>query len=205
MKDKSIQECHSYIQTNLIAPKGKTNNFVNYKYRNIEDIMEALKPLLEETECALICSDDMVMIGERYYIKASVSLTKGTDSITTTSFARESLQRPKMDEPQCTGTASTYARKYAVCGLFAIDDGQDVDGMDNTKMNSYYPSDLEKGEYQRLKDHKCFSQKDKNGKTFRSVIKDKWANYTTQEEVLKCLKGMEEKIRQFETKEKEGA
>ena len=118
----SIRECLSDIQVKLSAPKNQTNEYGNYKYRNIESIMEALKPHLVETGCAIICSDELVQIGDRYYIKATVSLTKGSDTISVTGYARETLNRKGMDEPQCTGTASTYARKYAICGLFAIDD-----------------------------------------------------------------------------------
>lgn len=119
------------IQQKLNAPKTQFNAFGKYNYRNLEDILTAVKPLLGET--ALIINDEIVNVGERYYVKATVTLTDGETSISNTAFAREALDKKGMDESQITGAASSYARKYALNGLFAIDDNKDADSMDNRK------------------------------------------------------------------------
>lgn len=111
----------------LKAPKGQTNEFGKFKYRSCEDILEAVKPILAEKECILTISDDMVMLGNRFYVKATATLSCGKDSIATTAFARESETKTGMDAAQITGAASSYARKYALNGLFSIDDTKDVD------------------------------------------------------------------------------
>jgi len=131
MKNKSLQECLNYIQVNLKAPKNITNNFVNYKYRNLEVILEGLKPLLDETSCIITISDSMELIGDRYYIVATASLKKGDEVISCEGWARESEDKKGMDTSQITGSTSSYARKYAMNGLFAIDDVRDADSMDN--------------------------------------------------------------------------
>jgi len=122
------------IQSRLVALKGQFNSFGKYKYRNLEDIYVGLKPLLKELNCSVTVSDDLVMIGDRYYIKATASLLDENNEVVASNvgFARESLSKKGMDEAQITGTASSYARKYALGGLFAIDDNQDVDSMDNS-------------------------------------------------------------------------
>lgn len=199
---KTINECLNFIQTGLNAPKSQKNDFGNFKYRHIEDIFAGLKPLLEKTGCIVTCSDEMIAVGDRYYVKATATLSRGADeTISVTAMARETENKKGMDEAQITGSSSSYARKYAVCGLFAIDNGLDVDAMDNTKIGKYFASDLEKTEYQRLNKHKAFNKKMPDGKTLRATIKDKWSKFTTQEEVLKCLKYMEEQIRNFESED----
>ena len=117
------------IQSELKAPKGNFNSFGKYKYRSCEDILEAVKPLLSKYKCVLILSDDIVQVGERYYIKATATLTdtETGESITNSALARESQEKKGMDDSQITGTASSYARKYALNGLFAIDDTKDAD------------------------------------------------------------------------------
>ena len=119
------------IQRELKAPKNQFNNFGKYKYRSCEDILEGLKPLLNEL--VLTISDDVVLVGDRIYVKATVTLTNGTDSISNSALARESLTKKGMDDSQITGTASSYARKYALNGLFCIDDTADADSMDNSQ------------------------------------------------------------------------
>jgi len=113
------------IQQKLKAPKGQVNTFGKYKYRSCEDILEAVKPLLNDL--VLTISDDIVEVGGRVYVKATVSINSGSGSISTTAFARESLDRKGMDDSQITGSASSYARKYALNGLFCIDDTKDAD------------------------------------------------------------------------------
>ena len=120
------------IQQELKAPKGQLNKFGNYKYRSAEDILEAVKPLLAKHTCLLMLSDEIVNIGERYYIKATATLKTKENSLSVTAFAREAETKKGMDESQITGMASSYARKYALNGLFCIDDTRDADTMDNT-------------------------------------------------------------------------
>ena len=116
------------IQAELKAPKGQYNKFGTYYYRSCEDIVEAAKPVLLKYDCYLNISDNMVLVGERIYVKATASVFKGSEMLaTSTAFAREPETQKGMSESQITGTASSYARKYALNGLFAIDDTKDAD------------------------------------------------------------------------------
>ena len=117
------------IQSSLKAPKGQTNKFGGYTYRSAEDILTAVKPLLAEWNCTLVITDDMVEVGGRVYVKATAVLadTEGEYTIQANGFAREAETRKGMDDSQITGSASSYARKYALNGLFAIDDTKDAD------------------------------------------------------------------------------
>lgn len=116
------------IQSQLKAPKNQRNNFGGYNYRSCEDIMEAVKPLLEETGTVLTVSDDIVCVGNRIYVKATATLMDETgDHIENSAFAREAETKKGMDDSQITGAASSYARKYALNGLFCIDDTKDAD------------------------------------------------------------------------------
>lgn len=120
------------IQKKLKCEKSQYNSFGKYKYRSCEDILKAVKPLLDETKTVLTLSDELVAIGERYYVKATATLldteeSKDVPFISTTAYAREEERKKGMDGSQITGTASSYARKYALGGLFDIDDGIDSD------------------------------------------------------------------------------
>lgn len=117
------------IQTRLKAPKGQENTFGHYNYRSCEDILEAVKPLLKDQNCALVICDGIEHIGERYYICAEASLidTETGDKVSNKAYAREEENKKGMDGSQITGTSSSYARKYALNGLFAIDDAKDAD------------------------------------------------------------------------------
>ena len=117
------------IQTDLKAPKNQRNNFGNYNYRSAEDILEALKPLLREYKASIMVTDEIVQVGDRYYIKATVTLTdiENNEVVQTSAFAREEETKKGMDGSQITGSASSYARKYALNGMFAIDDTKDAD------------------------------------------------------------------------------
>lgn len=115
------------VQGKLKAPKGQYNNFGKYKYRSCEDILEAVKPLLVERGLLLTIKDEVLMVGERYYIRAIAAITDGTNSIEAVAFAREEETKKGMDSSQVTGAASSYARKYALNGLFCIDDNKDSD------------------------------------------------------------------------------
>ena len=123
------------IQRDLKCNKGRENKFGGYKYRSCEDIMEAAKPLMAQEGCTLTVADEVVEVGGRIYIKATATLTNGNgEQVTTTAYAREEETKKGMDCAQITGSASSYARKYALNGLFCIDDAQDPDTMDNRDM-----------------------------------------------------------------------
>ena len=122
MNDKLLK-----IQSELKAPKNQKNAFGGYNYRSCEDIFEAVKPLLKEEGLILRLTDELVNIGERYYIKATAILTDGTDTIENVAYAREEETKKGMDGSQITGASSSYARKYALNGLFLIDDVKDSD------------------------------------------------------------------------------
>lgn len=121
------------VQTELKAPKNQMNTFGKYKYRSQEDILEALKPILARIKAVSIVSDELVLIGDRYYIKATASLIDAEtgDKAFTVGYAREELDKKGMDGSQITGTASSYARKYALNGLYAIDDTKDADALND--------------------------------------------------------------------------
>ena len=147
------------IQSELKAPKSQFNKFGGYKYRKAEDILEAVKPLLAKQKCTLIITDDVVLIGNRIYVKATATIKneKG-ECETTTGWAREEETKKGMDGSQITGASSSYARKYALNGLFAIDDNADSDTTNDgqhqeaqqpaaqqTASSQYHPSDLNEG------------------------------------------------------------
>lgn len=115
------------VQAKLKAPKNQYNDFGKYSYRSCEDIVEAVKPLLAEEGLVMTISDDLVLIGDRHYIKATVTVTDSENSHKVNGFAREAEKKKGMDESQITGAASSYARKYALNGMFAIDDCKDSD------------------------------------------------------------------------------
>ena len=119
------------IQSELKAPKGQYNSFGKYKYRSAEDILEAVKPLLKKYGCKLTIMDEIVLVGDRYYVKAIPTISDGTQSLSVCGWAREAETKTGMDASQITGTASSYARKYALNGLFAIDDTKDADTDEN--------------------------------------------------------------------------
>ena len=129
------------IQTELHAPKNQTNKFGGYKYRSCEDIVEALKPLLAKHDCQLIIEDDLVVKGDhdkqRFYVKATARLAKDGNTIAQASaFAREEESKKGMDSAQLTGATSSYARKYALNGLFCIDDTKDADATNTHEKTS---------------------------------------------------------------------
>ena len=122
------------IQAELKAPKNQTNNFGKYKYRSAEDIIEAVKPILNKYATALVVSDEVVQVGDRIYIKATATLLDDSDDhISVNGWAREEEVKKGMDAAQITGSASSYARKYALNGLFAIDDTKDSDATNEHK------------------------------------------------------------------------
>lgn len=133
-----VKECSSIltwlsaVQRELKAPKGQRNSYGGYNYRSCEDILEAVKPLTSNFGLILVISDEIEQVGERYYIKATATLSDSTGSyVSNTAYAREELTRKGMDASQITGAASSYARKYALNGLFAIDDTKEADATNN--------------------------------------------------------------------------
>jgi hypothetical protein len=136
------------IQSKLTAPKEQFNKFGNYKYRSCEDILKAVKPLLAETKCTLTLQDEVLLIGNRYYIKATATLTNSAgESVATTALAREDENKKGMDGSQISGASSSYARKYALNGLFAIDDTKDADatnthGKDDANADELTPHEI---------------------------------------------------------------
>lgn len=125
------------VQQQLKAPKNQRNNYGGYNYRSCEDILEAVKPLLSANSISLTINDEIVLIGDRYYIKATATIfdDKG-NYVSNSGYAREELTRKGMDSSQITGAASSYARKYALNGLFAIDDTKDADALNNGEEES---------------------------------------------------------------------
>ena len=121
------------IQSELKAPKGQYNSFGKYNYRSCEDILEGVKPLLAKHGLVLTIQDSIDLIGDRFYVKATATITDGKEELSTSAYARESLDKKGMDASQVTGATSSYARKYALNGLLAIDDTKDADTTDNSK------------------------------------------------------------------------
>ncbi|AUR84932.1 ERF superfamily protein [Vibrio phage 1.064.O._10N.261.52.E2] len=115
------------VQSTLNAPKNQRNNFGKYNYRSCEDIMQAVKPLLASHKLVQFVSDEIELVGERYYVKATVTVTDGTNTHSVSAYAREPIEQKGMSDSQLTGTASSYARKYALNGMYNIDDSKDAD------------------------------------------------------------------------------
>jgi CRISPR/Cas system CSM-associated protein Csm2 small subunit len=124
-REMEIYKKLEQIQKTLKAPKNQMNKFGGYKYRSCEDILEAVKPLLDG--CVVTISDTIREVGGRVYVEAEATISDGFNQVTCTAFAREPADRKGMDESQITGSASSYARKYALNGLFLIDDTKDAD------------------------------------------------------------------------------
>ena len=159
------------IQSRLKAPKGQYNSFGKYKYRSCEDIVEAVKPLLAEQGCALIMSDEMVFVGDRYYIKATVTIQNAAgEKVQSTALAREEEEKKGMDASQITGTASSYARKYALNGLLAIDDTKDADALNTS-------ADYTKKEPDALTDERSMAIQEARGAKSRESLEDVWNNH----------------------------
>ena len=132
----------SGIQCELVATKGQYNNFGKYSYRSCEDILEAVKPLLDKYKVAIVIKDDIVLVGDRFYVKATATLidSETGESVEASAFARESEDKRGMDASQLTGATSSYARKYSLNGLLCIDDNKDADstnmhGKETIKVN----------------------------------------------------------------------
>ena len=129
MSGKAVLAALLAVQRDLKAPKNQYNKFGDFYYRSCEDIMQAARPLCNENGLVLTLSDEIVNIGDRFYVKATSKVTDIAtgESVENVAYARETESRPKMDASQLTGSCSSYARKYSMCGLFAIDDNKDPD------------------------------------------------------------------------------
>ena len=134
------------LQEKLKVPKGQYSDFGGYYYRNCEDITEAVKPLLAEVKAVLLLTDDIVNVGGRIYVKAVAKLVdaEGDGVVEVNGYAREAESRPKFDVAQLTGTASSYARKYALNGLFALDDTKDADALPPVQQPEAKPAGSQK-------------------------------------------------------------
>lgn len=122
-----IQDILVEIQTSLKVTKDRNNNHGNFNFRSMEDINQKLKPILKQHNAVFIVSDEMVMIGDRFYIKATATLKSSDSEVSAVGYAREANEQRGMNSAQLTGSTSSYARKYATSGLFAIDDNKDAD------------------------------------------------------------------------------
>lgn len=178
------------VQSELKAPKSQYNNFGKYSYRSCEDILEALKPILLKVGATIMISDEMIIIGERYYVKATVKFidTETGEMIEVSANAREEEQKKGMDSSQLTGSTSSYARKYALNGMFAIDDTKDSDatnthGKENDLLLSIYKLASKKG-YSKEVTNKSIANK--------GLSIDKFDN-RAYETMFKALNGLEDK------------
>lgn len=136
MNDKLIK-----IQQELNAPKNLFNSFGGYSYRSAESILEAVKPLLKKYNCSLLLGDKIVNVGEFNYVKSTATLATQEENVSVTAYAREAKTKKGMDDAQITGSASSYARKYALNGLFAIDDTKDPDTNEHRQERSKKPTE----------------------------------------------------------------
>lgn len=178
------------IQIELKAPKNQYNSFGEYRYRSCEDILEAVKPLLKETNSVLLLSDEITEVGERIYVKATATLKDEKDSISVSAFAREVEEKKKLDGSQLTGVASSYARKYALNGLFCIDDTKDADTNEYVQKTSQAKATAKKEPTYR---EKVIDFARRRNIPFTELAKDYGLNASTTEErfaeVLKDLEG----------------
>lgn len=141
----------AYIQEHLNAPKNQYNSFGKYKYRSCEDILEGVKPLLKGLFLSI--SDEIVLIGDRYYVKATATITDGENKHTATAMAREEESKKGMDSAQVTGATSSYARKYCLNGLFGIDDSKDADTDEHKHQQNAAPSQKQSQSQAQQKQH----------------------------------------------------
>lgn len=140
-KSATLLQKLMFVQQEIVATKGRENKFGGFMFRSVEDILAAVKPLLKEQSLVLVLNDKVELIGERFYMHSVASVTDGVDTITSDGWAREPEHKTKSDDAQVTGMSSSYARKYALCGLFIIDntDNKDYDMLDNSKEGAEDP------------------------------------------------------------------
>ena len=184
-KKQTLHQKLNYIQSNLKVEKGRTNSFGKYKYRNLDDIFEALKPLLKETESVITVTDEIIGCNGMNYIKARANFMSENDesmscSIYSEGWAREPVTRKGMDDSQITGSTSSYARKYALNGLFAIDDTADAD-------REHRAGELSSVQVKKLLE---MANKADNLKLVTNKVDDRTINAGNYEASIKKLEGM---------------
>ena len=148
------------IQTKLKAPKGQYNSFAKYSYRSAEDILEAVKPLNAEQGVLLTITDEIKEIGGRVYVVATATVSDGTDTLQVSAFAREPENKKGMDDSQITGATSSYARKYALNGLYAIDDNKDADTDEHKQQQENAPKKQQAQKQQQKQQGKGFTEQE---------------------------------------------
>jgi hypothetical protein len=184
------------IQRHLKAPKNQRNNFGKYNYRSCEDILEAVKPLANKLECSVLLSDKVVIVGDRIYVEATAVLFKDDDNtVSVCALAREPLSQKGMNEAQITGSASSYARKYALNGLFAIDDTKDSDTDEYTKQTTKSSAKTvskpkTKSRISKISTVEALLKKDRG-----AALKALMDNYSISKEEVKVLKLTKEEIK----------
>ena len=187
---KSIYAALQAVQRDLKAPKAQNNSFGKYKYRSAEDILEAVKPLLNDNGLILTLDDDVVVVGDRFYIKVTATVIDSVtgDNIITHALAREPLVKKGMDDSQITGTASSYARKYALNGLFCIDDTKDADTDEyrtETVERNKAQENMKRMEEQKYKTLTDLSHKAKGdgitGEDIKNIITFKYKKHSSKE------------------------
>lgn len=185
------------IQATVKAPKGQFNNFGKYKYRSCEDIVEAVKPVINQLGYYLVLTDEIVLIGTRYYVKATATISNGKESFSCTAFAREEEIKKGMDGSQITGASSSYARKYALNGLFAIDDTKDADSTNthDEKSNGFH-SEVSQDDKAILKQLVRTSDMNKEEREAATIAIDTCPDYDRYQKIQHRL---EERQQTFDT------
>ena len=187
-----------FIQSKLNAPKKQRNTYGNYNYRSCEDILEAVKPLLAETECVLTIHDEIVQVADRIYVKATATLTTSTGKeYTTTAFAREAETKKGMDESQITGSASSYARKYALNGLFCIDDNKDADALNVNKEYTEKPVKVKRVKDQETLPPVGIAIAEVEGCVSRAELNAVWNKYATYQSNSEFVIAVQKKASEY--------
>ena len=194
MEQMNIYEKLLSVQNSLKAPKSQYNAFGKYNYRNCEDILEAVKPLCKEVKAVVYLTDDIVQIGERYYVKATAKFidVEGHEIVCAVAYAREEETKKGMDGSQVTGASSSYARKYALNGLFDIDDTKDSDTTNTHGKEETTTQDKPKVVKQKTPREKLIARLDELGIDKNAYAKEKGLNKdTTAETYTKLLAELE--------------
>src|SRR5690625_1264177 len=190
----SLTEKLITIQKELKAPKGQYNSFGKYNYRSAEDILEAVKPLNAEHGLLLTLTDEPILVGDWHYIKATATITDGQKSINVTAYARESENKKGMDHSQVTGTASSYARKYALNGLYLIDDTKDADTdeyQNQNKQNNVKPISQKQVGYLKTKALEFANMRGQQQQDVFKALNVQDITRLTSQQANKCIKTVE--------------
>lgn len=193
---KELYEKIAKVQSELKAPKSQYNNYGNFSYRSAEDILTALKPLLKKYKLLLRISDEIILVGDRYYIKATAQISdyesEHENEFAVTGLAREPLSKKGMDESQITGTASSYARKYALNGMFNIDDIKDADSNEYTAKTAKKAINSLDAGYSQYYDTKKSPVSEKQKNLIRMLAKKQGVADEAIEDRIKQLKDSSE-------------